>query len=162
MEKQTLENLVASLLHQLVLHRPLFLDRLVSLYKSHYFSQKRPSINDYAQLLQSSVQSYSRVYFIIDALDECSEANGTRKALLAELQKLQPAVNILLTSRHIPSIERLLQDAARIEIQASREDIKNYVEERISNCERIAKYVKNNPDLQNKILQNVSEKAKGM
>jgi hypothetical protein len=150
------------LLHQLVLHRPLLIDRLVSLYESHRFSQKRLSINDYAQLLQSSVQTYNRVYFIIDALDECSEANGTRKALLAELQKLQPAANILFTSRYIPSIERLLQDAARIEIQASYEDIKNYVEERISNSERIAKYVKKSPDLQDKILKVVSEKAKGM
>ena len=145
-----------------MLHRPLFLDQLVSLYKSHCSSQTRPSINDFAQLLQSAVQRFNRVYFIIDALDECSEENGTRKALLAELRKLQPAVNILLTSRHIPTIERLLQDAACIEIQASHKDIKNYVEERISSSDRLAKYVEKSPDLRNKVLENVSEKAKGM
>ena len=161
-EKQTVESLLASLLHQLLLHRPIYLDRIVNLYKSHSSNQNRPSISDYSKLLQSSVQSYQKVYFVIDALDECSEANGTRKGLLAELQKLNPAVNILITSRHIPSIERLLQDAAQIEIQASEEDIKNYVENRISSSERIAAYVKKSPDLQRRILQNVSEKARGM
>lgn len=161
-EKQTLENLIASLLHQLLLHRPLYHGRLVSLYKSHSSNRGRPSISDYAQLLQSSVQSYDKVYFIIDALDECSEANGTRKDLLAEVQKLKPAVNTMITSRDIPSIERLLQDAARVEVKANDEDIKNYVEDRISSSERIAAYVKKSPDLQGRILKNVSEKASGM
>ena len=144
------------------MHRPLYHDRLVRLYKSHTSNQDRPSISDCAQLLQATVQSYDRVYFVIDALDEFSEASGTRKDLLAELQKLKPAVNTLITSRDIPSIERLLQDAARIEIRASDEDIKNYVEDRISSSERIASYVKKSPDLQNRILKNVSEKANGM
>lgn len=132
------------------------------LYESHSFTHNRPSISDYAQLLQATVQSYNRVYFVIDALDECSEANGTRKDLLVEVQRLKPAVNILITSRDIPSIERMLQDAARIEIRASDEDIKNYVEDRISGSERIASYIKKSPDLENQILKNVSERANGM
>lgn len=150
------------MLHQLLLHRPLYHDRLVRLYKSHSPNQNRPSISDYAQLLQATVQSYDRVYVVIDALDEFSESNGTRKDLLTELQKLKPAVNTMITSRDIPSIERLLQEAARIEIRASDEDIKNYVEDRISSSERITSYVKKSPDLQNRILRNVSEKASGM
>lgn len=161
-EKQTLESLLASLLHQLLLHRSTYRDRLVGLYKAHSFNQDRPSISDYTQLLQATVESYDRVYFIIDALDECSEANGTRKDLLTELQRLKPAANTLITSRDIPSIERLLQDAARIEIRASDEDIKNYVEDRISSSERIASYVRKSPDLENRILNNISEKASGM
>lgn len=161
-EKQILENLLASLLHQLLLHRPSYHERLIKLYKFHSAKQDRPSINDYAQLLQATVQSYNRIFFVIDALDECSETDGTRKELLGELQKLKPAVNILVTSRDLPSIERLLQDAARIEIRPSDEDIKNYVEDRISSSERISSYVKKSPDLRNRILRNVSEKANGM
>lgn len=161
-EQQTLESLLASLLHQLLLHRPTYHDRLVSLYRSRSSHQDRPSISDYSQLIQATVQSYNRVYFVIDALDECSEANGTRKDLLVELQRLKPAANILITSRDLPSIERLLKDAARIEIRASDEDIKNYVEDRISSSERIASYVRKNPDLKSRILKDVSEKASGM
>ena len=161
-EKQTLESLLASLLHQLLVHRPTYHGRLVSLYRSYSSHQDRPSISDYTELLQATVQSYDRVYFVIDALDECSEVNGTRKDLLAELQRLKPAANILITSRDIPSIERLLKDAARIEIRASDEDIKNYVEDRISSSERIASYVRKNSDLKNRILKDVSEKASGM
>lgn len=137
-------------------------DRLVSLYKSHSSHQERPSINDYTQLLQATVQSYDRVYFVVDALDEFSEANGTRKDLLVELQRLNPAPNTLITSRDIPSIERLLKDAARIEIRASEEDIKNYVEDRISSSERIASYIRKSPELEDRILKTVSEKASGM
>lgn len=161
-EKQTLESLIASLLHQLLLHRPTYHNRLVSLYKSHSPNQNRPSISDYAQLLQSFVQSYHNVYFIIDALDECSETSGTRKDLLAELRKLKPAVNTMITSRDIPSIERLLQDASRVEIQASEDDLRKYVEDRISSSERMATYIKKSPDLQSQILNKVSEKANGM
>ena len=40
--------------------------------------------------------------------------------------------------------------------------MKNYVEDRISSSERIASYVKKSPDLQDRILKNVSEKASGM
>jgi hypothetical protein len=153
---------MASLCHQLMLHRPIHYGRLVSLYESQIYGQKRPSINHYAKLLPSSVQDYNMVYFIIDALDECSEANGTRRALLVELQKLQPAVNIMITSHHIPSIERLLQNPTCLEIQASGEDITNYVQDRVSSSERIRTYVEKRPDLESVILKSVSEKAGGM
>lgn len=82
--------------------------------------------------------------------------------MLVELQKLQPVVNIMITSRHIPSIERLLQNATCLEIQASGEDITNYVQDRISSSERTRTYVEKRPDLESIILKSVSEKAGGM
>lgn len=132
----------------------------MDLYEARY--QKSPSITDYTGLLRLAVQSYRKVLVVIDALDECNEADGTRKALISELLKLQPQLNLLVTSRDLPNLQRQLQDAVCLEIQASDEDIKNYIEERISSSDRLSMYVEQDPSLHKFMIDTVTRNAKGM
>lgn len=134
----------------------------MALYSTHTGRQTRPSIAEYAQLLQFAVQSYRKVLIIIDALDECVEVGGTRRELVNELQKLQPKVNLLVTSRDIPNIRRQLGGAARLEIQASDEDIQKYIEDRISSSDRLSMYVEKDPNIRNHMVDTVIQNAKGM
>lgn len=161
-EKQTLENLTANLVHQLLIQSSLLPRELMALYEAHALIQTRPSITEYTQLLRLAVQSYSKVLVVIDALDECNEVDGTRKALISELQKLQPQLNLLVTSRDMPNVQRQLQDAARLEIQASDEDIRNYIDERIYSSDRLSLYVQKDSTLHDFMIDTVTKNAKGM
>lgn len=134
----------------------------MSLYEAHALSQTRPSITEYRKLLRLAVQSYSKVLVIIDALDECNEDDGTRKALISELQKLQPQLSLLVTSRDIPNLQRQLQDAARLEILASDDDIRHYIEERIFSSDRLSMYVKKDPSVHELMIETVTKNTKGM
>lgn len=134
----------------------------MSLYEAHTLSQTRPSITEYLNLLRLAVHRYSKVLIVIDALDECNEIDGTRRALISELHKLRPQLSLLVTSRDIPNIQRQLQDAARLEIQANDEDIRNYIKERISSSDRLSMYVKKDSRLHEFIIDTVTKNAKGM
>ncbi|MCJ1464603.1 hypothetical protein MMC07_003216 [Pseudocyphellaria aurata] len=159
-EKQTFENLAANLVHQLLIQRSLLPTELRSLYEAHPLKRKRPSITDYLDLLQLAVHEYKKVLVVIDALDECNETG--RRALIPELHKLRPRLNLLVTSRDLPNLQRQLQGAARLEIQASDEDIKNHIEERISTSDRLSMYIKKDPRLHELMIDTVTESAKGM
>jgi hypothetical protein len=53
-------------------------------------------------MLKREAGRFSKVYVVIDALDECRESNGTRATKFAEFQEIQLYANLLATSRHIP------------------------------------------------------------
>ena len=153
-------NLVASLLQQLITRRRAISDNIIALYNHHYHKKTRPSLAEYSRSLQSEISYFSKVFIIVDALDECPE--GTRKHFLTEVRKLLPNVRLLVTSRHIPDIENEFKDAACMEIRASGEDIKSYLEARIEGQLPLARYVKKNHALRDNILNTVVEKASGM
>ena len=97
---------------------------------------------------------------MIDALDECPEANQARQSLLEEIGKLD-RVCILITSRNIP-IEGKLQSATRLDVRADDLDIMNYLEDCIARSDRIKKFAKTDSTLYDAIKNTIFEKAKGM
>lgn len=68
--KQNLGDLLAGLLKQLTGNFLLLPEEVKDLYERHESSRTRPSTNELARVLQSVVASYSKVFFVIDALDE--------------------------------------------------------------------------------------------
>jgi len=134
----------------------------VSLYDYHIKKGTRPTLSEYSKLLQSEVRTFSKAFIIIDALDECPEINGTRMSFLTEVRKLQPSIHLLVTSRHIPAIEREFREATRLEISASDEDVRRYLEGRIAKESQLASHVEADPALQGKIIDTLVENAKGM
>jgi Cdc6-like AAA superfamily ATPase len=67
-DEQKLEDLLASLLKQLAQSRP---ENVESLYDQHKAERTRPSASEFSTVLQSVAATYSRVFIIVDALDEC-------------------------------------------------------------------------------------------
>ena len=161
-EQQSLTNLIASLVHQLVSRDSVLASDIAALYEVHITKDTRPSMDEYTQLLQVAAAAFSKVLIVIDALDECIENDGTRQRLLEELHKLESKVCILITSRDLPSIQRQLGSASRLEIAASDYDIINYLDERIRTSEKIGAYVKRDPDLHEAIIKMITNKARGM
>ncbi|KAH0543124.1 hypothetical protein FGG08_002550 [Glutinoglossum americanum] len=160
-EGQTVVNLIASLLRQLIQKNAFISNEISSLYHHHIEKQTRPTFDEWFKLLQSEAHHLSKVFIVIDALDECPESNGTRDGFLTEIQKL-PNIHLLVTSRHIPSIERVFGKAARMEVQASNGDVRRYLECRIMRDHRLVRRIEADPALQEAIINAIIEKAKGM
>lgn len=161
-EGQTAVNLIASLLQQLIQRNPVISDDIVSLYRHHKQMQTCPTLDELSKLLQLEIRRLSKVFILIDALDECSESNSTRDSFVAEIRNLQPITHLLVTSRHISTIEREFEKAARVEIHATDEDIRKYVESRIKGDRQLIRQIQKDPALQGTIINTIIEKTKGM
>ncbi|KAF3207634.1 hypothetical protein TWF106_011653 [Orbilia oligospora] len=138
--EQKLDNLLASLLKQLAAQSQSALPDIVKeLHKSHFARQTRPSDQDIISTLRSVIKTYSRVFVIVDALDEYPASNGRAK-FLTELFHLHDkyGVNIFATSRFIPEITKIFEcetmpeSRATVEIRAHDEDVRNYLDGQIS------------------------------
>ena len=157
---QTATNLVACVLKQLLQTRPTIADDAITLYSKHMSKKTRPSLDEINCLLQSEVRRFSRVFVVIDALDECTECEAT--ILLRELRKLLSHIHLLVISRHVKYIESELDQEACLEIFAHDEDIERYTKVRIQEQSKLIRHVKAEPSLRNDILQSVVKKAHGM
>ncbi|TGJ80228.1 hypothetical protein E0Z10_g8546 [Xylaria hypoxylon] len=158
--EQTLESLLSSLLKQLARRQPLP-SSLKELYERHKTEQTRPSVNEIFRVLESVALQNSRVFIIVDALDECQALDGCRTKFLSAIFNLQKTtrVNIFATSRYIPEIRDQFQGSLSIEIRATKDDISRYLQGHIS---ELSKVVTNRPDLQNEIITSITEAIDGM
>ena len=127
-DEQKLDDLLASLLKQLSGCQPSLPSDVKDLYNQHRNKQSRPSQYELLRAIQSVVSLYSRVFLIIDALDEASQ--GCRTIFLSEIFGIQAScrVNIFATSRLIPQITEKFQSSISLEIRASNTDIARYLE----------------------------------
>jgi ankyrin repeat domain-containing protein 50 len=159
---QSLTNLIASLLQQLIQRHPVVPNKVRSLYDQHISKRTRPTFAECRELLRSELTGCSRAFIIVDALDECDETNGTRSGLIAELLGLPPIANLLVTSRHVLSIEDKLNQSPRLEIRASDMDVRIYLEDRIQKESRLKRHVQADPSLRNSIIDTIVKKVQGM
>lgn len=149
-----------SLICQLDLPELALSAELEEIYETHVSGATRPSHAECTQLLKSTISHCSKVFFIIDAFDEYPE--DCRAQLLTELQYLKPSVNLLITSRILPIIERQLSQAVRLDFQASREDILHYLRDRIASSERLKIHTRKDPSLYDLISTTIASRAEGM
>lgn len=159
-EKQNPENLLRSILLQLVSHKHVIMDELTEAYKKHSKEGTTPSLHECCRLVHAAIGCFSKTYLVIDALDECAE--GTMNILFAELRKMRPPISILITSRHIVTNHYDPTSALRLGIEADVVDIRQYLEERIKDSTALQAYFKNDTDLRDVIISGVADKAKGM
>jgi Cdc6-like AAA superfamily ATPase len=159
--EQTPFNFIASLLKQLFQGRNLSSAELKSTYNRHVGSHSYPSLDEVLDLLQSEISRYSRVFIVVDALDECNENDGTCQMLLSRLRILQTTspVNILITSRFLPKIVQEFCDSMQLEIRASDEDMKRYLDAQMF---RLSSCVRAKPGLQEIIRHDIINAANGM
>lgn len=159
--EQKVEDLLASLLEQLAGSQHPLSGSVKALYGRHRTKRTRPSFDELAITLHSVTATYSRVFIIIDALDECQTFDGCRTKLLSELFKLHTrhGANIFATSRFIPEIINQFKTSVSLEIRATTDDVARYLE---SHIERLPSFVHQNRQLQEEIKIGISEAIDGM
>lgn len=160
-DEQTAKDLLASLLKQLAHSQPTFPDSVRSLHDKHEDKRSRPSFEEISSTLQCVVALYSKVFVVIDALDESRASDGSRTKLLAEVFKLQAkcGINIFATSRFIPDITKAFKDSISLEIRATEEDVRSYLQEQMP---RFPAFVHRNPELQEEIKVGIVHSVQGM
>jgi hypothetical protein len=146
-DEQEVDRLFASLLKQLSQERPPIADIIKTLYGYHKDKRTRPSLHEILGVLQSVAATYSRVFIIVDALDECQISNGCRERFLSGLFNIQAkyGTNLLATSRRISSIEKGFEGTTMLEIRASEVDVRKYLE---SHMFRLPAFVARSLELQ--------------
>ncbi|KAF2176589.1 purine and uridine phosphorylase [Zopfia rhizophila CBS 207.26] len=162
-QEQKAEDLLSSLLKQLAQERPTVPSDVQNLYDRHRTKRTRPSFDEVVRALHSAIQLYSRVFIIIDALDEYYASNNEgQKRLLSEVFSLQDKVQLSLfaTSRFVAEIASQFKGCISKEIQAQDDDVLRYVNGRIPQLLRSQGL--ENPDIQETIRRGIVKAANGM
>ncbi len=78
---------------------------LEALYGSHNNGKNTPSEDDLKSNLQQTIKSKTRIYLVIDALDECTEQVLLMEFIAEIISWEIPVLRILATSRQEQDIE---------------------------------------------------------
>ncbi len=130
------------------------------MYEHHRERNTPPSLDEVSGALLSVIETYNEVFFIVDALDECSEE--LRWGLLERLQRFQPKVRLLITSRYLDSIDEELSDFERCEIKANKADIELFIDHQIRKNRNLRRIVEKSPSLRGNIKDGVVKTAENM
>jgi hypothetical protein len=160
-QEQNPEDLLASLLKQLVQEQSSTPKSMRSLYKRHKVKRTRPLLDEISKVLQSVTLDYTRTFIIIDALDECQISGRDHRRVLSEIFNLQAKTeaNIFATSRFIPEIMKEFEGSVILEIRASDEDVRRYLNGHMS---RLPSCVSRSRNLQEKIKTKIMKAVDGM
>lgn len=161
-QEQTAERLLASIMLQLAQQKSDVDTAVKELYDTYSQAQSRPTLDDYARTIRCQTTSFSRVFVLVDALDDCPDVGQVRASFLRVLQGLLPTISLLATSRELPSIETWFTGASRMEIQAQDGDVKLTIKARIAEEPLLRDYVAEDVSVLHTITGVIIENAKGM
>ena len=126
---QNLRELVASLLKQFIQRHPVISESAQSLYGKHYSDDTVPTLDELRDALRQEIRRFSKVFIIVDAPDEPVERD--RHRLIKDVQSLANTVRLMVTSRPLALIEQIFLGEKSVDIRASEQDVRNYVQHRL-------------------------------
>ncbi|KAL6693319.1 ankyrin repeat-containing domain protein [Trichoderma pleuroticola] len=124
----------SSLLKQISRRQRSLHSSVTMLYNTHVRERTRPSLKEIIKAFQDVVRIHSRVFVVIDALDECASSNHCRETILSEIIGCtkQSGLKLVATARDIPEISERFKSTLRLEIKAVESDIQKYIDSRLS------------------------------
>ncbi|KAJ7591920.1 ankyrin repeat-containing domain protein [Mycena floridula] len=154
-------DVIGSVLRQLLINSEEIPGSLHSIHNCYKAVPPQPrTLHDFTTALEAQIQLYSRVYLVIDALDESS--SETRDILISTVHCLAESgrLHVLVTSRQTIGDE--FANDSQIHIWANDGDIRRYITQRIRDGKELQKVVNGDETLQDEIINKVTEKADGM
>jgi hypothetical protein len=127
-----------------------------------------PTPDEYLRMLKSQVKSFSRVFIVVDALDEClnEPKSNTRDDFLETLGQLPQNVHVLYTSRYNIGTRQKVQADNEIQIVARDDDLsrylKNYINRRQHLRDFVATGIKKDKSFLDKVLNDIIGRSRGM
>jgi hypothetical protein len=157
-DEQKVQDLLSSLLKQLSEKRTSVPDAVKDLYTRYKATSTRPQFDKVSKALRSVASTYSEVFIVVDALDECESTCRTR--LLDEMMEIHAGAgaNIFATSRPA-EMNDLFKAGGRLEIRAHENDVRRYLN---GNMYRLPGFVSRNTALQEEIMTVISRHVQGM
>ncbi|KAK4060549.1 uncharacterized protein Triagg1_10674 [Trichoderma aggressivum f. europaeum] len=172
-KKQERDAMLASLIKQICCCRPNMPDSMTRL-KKHKDQDMRPPTEELQEELIATLRGFSKVYIVIDALDECPELGGRREDLMKTLRYILNAapdnLHVMCTSRKESDIyaelERYLSEPTRIEFDLSsyihREAIKRDISQYIDSTLADANYKSWSDIIKKKVKETLIDRSDGM
>ncbi|KAF5678547.1 ankyrin protein [Fusarium denticulatum] len=164
-DQQTSDGLLTCILKQLSAGLPSLPESLRSLYTSHAIQRTRPSSREIISTLASVISEHSKVFIIVDALDEHGSAPGARESFLVQLARLQQEfdVNIFATSRYDITISSEIRssflNSMNLEVNVVKDDIGTYIE---GNFNILPPDIRHNKELRRDIVESLQVSVGGM
>ena len=124
------------------------------------FKGSRPKIDQVLTLLKAEINTYSTVVIAVDALDEIPAK--TRAQLLVHLRNLSRNIRLIATSRKLLDIADDFGDDMYLEIVANADNMRRYIESRISGSGILKRLLNNHQSLREDLISTVVKKADGM
>lgn len=163
---QTIEYFVGAIVRQLVERKAFIPECVRTLYKEHRGKETNPTLAEYLELLRLLAKECSEVYIVIDALDECVDKGGQPiwSDLIIKLQASMVNLHLLYTSRDmdIHDTAGIFRNSTVIPIRATETDIRTYVRGQLQSKNVLLQFCREDPTLQEDILQAVVSNAEGM
>ena len=176
-DKQSLHNLVPSLLSQLSASSDPRCDILSHLYLAHERDNKQPSditlVECLKQMFAVTLPDHRPVYLIIDAIDECPNNSGIPTPRERVLQLIQELVDLRLSHLHICvtsrpeiDIQYVLDPLTSLKVSlhdqtGQKEDIAEYIRSVVySDSEQIMKRWR--AEDKEIVIETLTERANGM
>ena len=162
---QSLGELVASILKQIIQDQPLASEIIKTFCKEFRDKQRRPRLTNLIDVLRSEIQTYSKVFCIIDALDECPE--DYQEELITKLESISSTVYLMVTSRPLDLIKLQFPGACHLDIYATDGDVRKYIDSQIlrgqtKNEILLARLVQKNRGLRDSIVEKIVTNTRGM
>ncbi|SPO02027.1 uncharacterized protein DNG_04700 [Cephalotrichum gorgonifer] len=158
---QEITELLASFLRaalERAAHIPPAILQLYDRYRAQCKSLERKKL---LELLKLSLSGLSRVYILVDALDELPTFVG--RSFIQELLQLHAecGVNLSLTMRDYADLQRpfTAKGAASLEIRASDEDVRLYLSNHLS---QLPDFVARDDALQREVVDKIADASSGM
>jgi len=181
-ERDNPASLIGSLIKQLCIKKKVLPRNLRTFFQNTFNNAKRPTFEDMEPLLYELLKPYSRVFMIIDGLDECEAPSMDKdksaylpgyKAryrevildFITELTRREPIfAKILVTSRRERDIQNAFDDCPTIELDAREvnSDIKIFLEDEIERRIQKKSLRLQDPSLREIILDILGTRAQGM
>ena len=159
-EEQGEAFILSSLLKQLLLNRPLPAS-LKRLHRECKRWQRSPSLQDHFRILSAIRNEFSRVFIVIDAVDEYSDTTGRGNQLFDiafEMKKCLSA-KLFMTSRYVPQICSRVSQSPHCHIYAKEHDVRAYLASRFKDVD---KPVLNDQSLREEITAAILQAVAGM
>jgi hypothetical protein len=158
-DEQKAIGLLTALLKQLLKQQQSIPDHIEAMYKSYRLHDMRPTLKDIKKALFDVIKWYTKVFIVVDALDECGDV--ARHELLSQIRifQEQSQTKLMATSREIGLITQTFDADIRLKIEASSEDVEQYLESHMSG---LPNFVAFNPDLKKDVKLGIIKAVRGM
>lgn len=162
MDKQISTDVLASIIKQLACQIKVLPKEVEeSLTQLRKKPHEKPSLKDLQSILILVIRSFTRVYIICDALDECNKSS--RLELLPLFRRMgDEGIKLFLTSQEYPEdIQESLSKLTKIKIWARDGDIASYIKQKINDYPRARRLVERG-NYQEKVISRITKCAHGM
>lgn len=150
-------NLIASILQQVAQRQPVLPKRIKDFYNRHATEGTKPALEEILMELQLISTDLSKVFVVVDALDECTD-----EKFLETMPRIGDQFRLLITSRTTTNVSNYLPMAVCINIDAKDADIAKYLKNRIVVERRLQRIIAGDFDLEETIIKTILRNAKGM